>query len=170
MTPEIVIYRSDVVSASELVEGWMKTPVEEWTLWYPEAHRYTASKRGPLLPACTIGPIWKLGGFLIWWLSNHIVLLCDSGRYRPNARVDSYLMYYEHCMGLRPSYFWVIGDISCQFSDSQSPSAATKTTRIPGNTPDVMSCPHSKAGTMSLLNIKWWLSAGSFFCNYVALT
>jgi hypothetical protein len=37
--------------------------------------------------------IWKLGGLLIWWLSNHIVLLCNSGSYWPDARVDSDLMY-----------------------------------------------------------------------------
>jgi hypothetical protein len=25
--------------------------------------------------------IWKIGGLLIWWLSKHIVLLCNSGSY-----------------------------------------------------------------------------------------
>jgi hypothetical protein len=37
-----------------------------------------------------------------------VVLLCDSDLYRPNARVDRYLMYYELGLGFRPSYFWVI--------------------------------------------------------------
>jgi hypothetical protein len=38
ITPEIVLYRCDVVFASEFAESWMKTPDGEWTHWNPEAH------------------------------------------------------------------------------------------------------------------------------------
>jgi hypothetical protein len=63
-------------------------------------------------------------------------------------------MYYELVLGLQASYFRVTAYLSCQISCSQRPSAAAKTTRIPGKIPDVTSCPHSNTGTMSLAELK----------------
>jgi hypothetical protein len=63
ITPEIVLYRSDVVFTSELAESWMKTPDGEWTLWNPEVHGATAFKRNPLLQTCTIWFILKTRRF-----------------------------------------------------------------------------------------------------------
>jgi hypothetical protein len=127
-------------------------------------------QRRPFLQTCTIGSFSKLGGLLIWWHSNHIDLLCDSGNYWRNARVDSDLMYWDHEMGLRHSLFWVIAVPSSQLSNSQRPAGSAETTRIPGNVLDVTSCPYRKTGTMSLRSVKRWLSAGFLFVDCVALT
>jgi hypothetical protein len=73
-------------------------------------------------------------------------------------------------MGLRPhTLFQVVAIQSCQLSNSQRPTDSPETFRIPGNVPDVTSCPHRKAGTVSLLSVKRWLSPGSLFIDYVAL-
>jgi hypothetical protein len=65
---------------------WRMNSLESWG---PLIH---SIQRSPLLQTCTVGSFWKLGGFLILRRSNHIFLLCDSGSYWPNDRVDSYMM------------------------------------------------------------------------------
>jgi hypothetical protein len=70
MTPEIITWHSFCVWIGRRLNedcGWRMNPLESWV---PPS------------------PFWILGSFLIWWHSNRIILLCDSGRYRPNSRAN----------------------------------------------------------------------------------
>jgi hypothetical protein len=72
IAPEIVIYWSGVVFASELAKSWMKTLDEnELSSWGPPI---LSNQRSPLLQTCLIGTFWKLE--VLWICDFAVILFC----------------------------------------------------------------------------------------------